>query len=192
LLTTWRVLRGSQSKLVRRGDRIDAALRVSFVPLLLLVAVGAALAALALFHTGQAREHTQLQSMQRVSSTVVSVTGLTTAGPVDPATTAAWQVRLKWRTDVGTTRTASLVTLSEPKPGDAMTLWLDRSGRPVPALWTASDSRDTAALSGLGLLVFGTTLIGAAIGLVRRMLTRQRLAEWSAEWERVAPTWTNR
>jgi hypothetical protein len=192
LITAWRVLLGRQSDLARRGDRIVAAARLAVVPLLLLMAGAATVAALGVLHTGHVRERVQLRTMQQVQGTVLRVNDMAVSGSADASTSPAWDVRVQWRDPTGATRRTSMVVLQRQKPGDRMTMWLDARGRPVTALWSASDSVATAIFAGLGVLSVGALLLAGAVGLLRSTLTRHQLERWTTEWELVSSTWSSR
>ena len=124
---------------------------------------------------------------------MLSVRDLSSASaPTYPVTTAAWEARVQWRTAAGVLRQTSVFTVHQQRPGDRMPLWAGRTGEAVAALWSPLDSMVTAVLTGIGVLVIGGLVLAGTGLLLRWELTRAQLKDWTAEWERVAQTWTKR
>jgi hypothetical protein len=74
--------------------------------------------------------------------------------------------------------------------GQSVSIWLDRSGHPVPAPMNAADAVVQGITVGGLLLTLGALVIGLGWMAVRRTIDRLTAASWEREWALVGPQWT--
>lgn len=178
---------------LRRGtDRIQAALRLVTVVLVLAAVPVAAVAA------GQYADRLALRQVHAQEAadhlvTAVLVQNAQATGIPDPYTNVqiTW-VLARWQPPGQPARTGQVLALAGARQGSAVQTWIDSSGAVTsPPL----DQRDivgdiciavvaTCLLSWLLLMVSGL--------LVRRALDRRRLNAWEAEWRASGPLWSGR
>lgn len=186
---TWARTGFRRGPLSRRIDRIEAwshlALLVSFVMITLPAAwsVGEAVN-----QAGALQERAQRFDRHQVTARLVQDAQVPSAATRElvrytPATA-------EWSEPDGSTHRGTIQAVAGARAGSLQTIWTDRSGSPVPAPLTRSDT--LASTSGAVFLV--TVLTGSAtagaVGMLRRRFARCRLEQWEQEWQRVEPTWS--
>ncbi|MGV9452447.1 Rv1733c family protein [Streptomyces sp. NPDC003635] len=99
---------------------------------------------------------------------------------------------VRWTAPDGTPRTSTAMVPVGTHPGERVDVWLDSSGRSVQpppgeaAIWQHTVTIGACAAVGTGGLIL------LAHTTVRRLLDRQRLAEWDRAWARTEPEWSRR
>jgi hypothetical protein len=177
------------ARLPRRGtDRLEDL----FVWLLLLA--GLLTAVLGLFAgigaSSTAAEHARREAAERVAvpATVLHEIPLTTEAP--GAMASRVPADASWTGPDGAPRTGPALVPPASKAGQLVTIWLDRTGRPVDE----PDDPSGAVVAGLTagvvvLLVGGIVLTVGWLG-VRRWIGALNAGGWEREWARVGPEWT--
>lgn len=176
---------------LRRGtDRVEAALRLVLVILLVLVVPAAAVAA------GQWADHkavhqAQVEQAAKHLVTAVLLRNAPASGPPDPYTSVqtAW-VLARWQPPGQPPRTGEVLAVAGAGKGSMVRIWIGPSGAitdpPLNHRVIAGDVclavMATCLLSWLALL--------AACGLARRVLDRRRFSAWDAEWRATGPQWS--
>ena len=176
---------------LRRGtDRVEAALRLVMMILLVVAVPIAAVAA------GRQADHLALNQAhaEQAANHLVTAALLRDApatGIPDPYTSiqTVW-VPARWQPPGQPSRTGEVLALAGARKGSTVRTWIDASGAVTnPTL----DHRDivgdvciavvaTCVVSWLVLLLSGT--------LARRALNRRRLSAWEAEWRAFGPLWS--
>jgi hypothetical protein len=178
---------------LRRGtDRVEAALRL-FMIMLLVAAVPAASVA-----AGRWADHyalRQIQAQLAVDHLVPAVLlqDAPATGVPNPYTSVqtTW-VLARWQPPGQPPRTGEILALAGARKGSTAQTWIGPSGAVIAP---PMDHRDivgdvmlavmvTCLVSGLVLLAAGT--------LARRALDRRRLSAWEAEWRASGPLWSGR
>jgi hypothetical protein len=177
-----------RNSLRRPVDRIEGAILVVLsAAFLAAVAVGSIVGA----HTYQS---------QRAATVGLrpAVAVLIQAGPVMYGSMAQFgQAEARWRDPGGSEQSGVLTTATAPDitgaaVGTRISVWLDRSGRPVepPAgqvgmiVNALAASAAVAGGAAMALLV--------CYGLCRLVLDWRRLAAWESAWSLTGPRWTTR
>ncbi|MCF2528915.1 Rv1733c family protein [Yinghuangia soli] len=109
-----------------------------------------------------------------------------------PGRSGPTKARVTWTVTDGTSRTDRAPVASTGYKGDAVTIWLDRSGSPVAA--PIAHSRLLVDAIGLGMLCviggLGVLLVLYAGG--RTVFMRTRMEAWAREWQQTGPAWADR
>jgi hypothetical protein len=176
---------------LRRGtDRVEAALRLVMI-LLIVVAVPAAAVAAGRWADHYALHKAQAQMAADHQVTAVLLRDAPVIGTPDPYTSVqtAW-VPARWQPPGQPPRTGEVLALVGARTGSTARTWIDSSGAItdpplnhrviVGDVWLAVMA--TCLVSWLLLLVAGV--------LVRRGLDRRRLRAWEAEWRASGPLWS--
>ena len=176
---------------MRRGtDRVEAALRLVMILLMVLAVPAAAVVA------GRWADHygLHLAQVQRAANhqvTAVLLEDAPVTGVPDPYTNVptAW-VPARWQPPGQPPRTGQVLALAGARRGSTVRTWVDPSGAVtdpplerrivVGNVWIAVTA--TCLLSWMLLLAAGV--------LVRRVLDRRRLRAWEAEWRASGPLWS--
>jgi hypothetical protein len=181
---------GLDNNPLRRGtDRVEAALRLVMILLLVLAAPAAAVAA------GRWADHHALDRAQaeRTNShlvTAVLLQDAPAAGTPNPFASmqTSW-VLARWQPPGQPPRTGEVLTLAGAHKGSTVRTWIGPSGAvtdPPPGHRVIAGEVclavvTTCLLSWLTLLVAWT--------LARRALDHRRLRAWEAEWRTSGPLW---
>ena len=176
---------------LRRGtDRVEAALRLVMI-LLVVAAVPAAAVAVGRWADHYALHKAQAQMAADHQVTAVLLRDAPAIGTPDPYTSVqtAW-VPARWQPPGQPPRTGEVLALVGARKGSTVRTWIDPSGAItdpplnhrviVGNVWLAVTA--TCLVSWLLLLVAGV--------LVRRGLDRGRLRAWEAEWRANGPLWS--
>ena len=176
---------------LRRGtDRVEAALRVVLI-LLIMVAVPIAAVVVGRWADHDALHRAQAQRAADRQVTAVLLEDSPATGVPDPYTSVqtAW-VPARWQPPGEPPRTGQVLALVGARKGSTVQTWVDPSGAVtdpplerrviVGDVWLAVMA--TGLMSLLVLLMAGV--------LVRRVLDRQRLRAWEAEWRASGPLWS--
>ena len=178
---------------LRRGtDRIEAALRlVMMIMLVTAVPAAAVLAGQQADHVALNQAHAQQATDHLVNAVLLQQAPAT--GTPDPYTSVqtTW-VLARWQPPGQPPRTGEVLALAGARKGSTVQTWIAPSGAvTAPPL----DHRDIAG--DVCIAVVATCLVSwlvllAAGGLARRALDRRRLNAWDAEWRASGPTWSGR
>jgi hypothetical protein len=175
---------------LRRGtDRVQGALRLVMIILVVAVIPAAVAAGRWADHYALHRAQAQMAADHKV--TAVLLRDAPATGVPDPYTSVetTW-VPARWQPPGQPPRTGEVLALAGARKGSTVRTWIDSSGAitdpPVDHrvivgdVWLAVTA--TLLLSGLLLLAAGE--------LTRRMLDRRRLRAWEAEWRTRGPLWS--
>ena len=176
---------------LRRGtDRVEAALRLVVI-ILIVLAVPAASVAAGRWADHDALHRAQAQWAADHQVTAVLLRAAPATGIPNPYTSVqtAW-VPARWQPPGQSPRTGEVLALVGARKGSTVRTWIDPSGAitdpplghrvVVGDVWLAVMA--TCLLSWLLLLAAGV--------LARRGLDRRRLRAWEAEWRASGPLWS--
>jgi hypothetical protein len=185
-LTRWL---GLDNNPLRRGtDRVEAALRLVMI-LLLVLAAPAAAVTVGRWADHHAWHRAQAERTNNHLVTAVLLEDAPAAGTPNPFASmqTAW-VPARWQPPGQPPRTGKILTLAGAHKGSTVRTWIGPSGavtdpprhRAIAGeVWLAGVT--TCLLSWLALLV--------AWLLARRALDHRRLRAWEAEWRTSGPLW---
>lgn len=176
---------------LRRGtDRIEAALRlVMMIVLVVAVPIAAVAAGRQADHLALNQAHAQQAANRQV--TAVLLRDAPATGVPDPYTSVqtVW-VPARWQPPGQPSRTGEVLALAGARQGSTVRTWIDASGAVTnPPL----DHRDIAG--DVCIAVVATCLVSWLVLLLsgmlaRRALNRRRLSAWEAEWRAFGPLWS--
>ena len=192
-LAQWVRWLGFDRNPLRRGtDRIEAALRLVMMIMLVAAVPAAAIA------VGQRADHLALNRVraQQAADHLVNAVLLEQApatGSPDPYTSVqiTW-VLARWQPPGLLPRTGQVLAAAGARQGSTVRTWIDASGAvtdPPP------DHRDIVGDVTVAVLAtcFVSWLVLLAAGtLARGALDRRRLNAWEAEWRASGPLWSGR
>ena len=176
---------------LRRGtDRVEAALRLVMI-LLMVVAVPAAAIAAGRWADHYALHRAQAQRAVNHQVTAVLLEDAPATGVPDPYTSVqtAW-VPARWQPPGQPPRTGQVLALVGARKGSTVRTWVDPSGAV-----TDPPLERRVIVGDVWLAVMATCLVSLlvllAVGvLVRRVLDRRRLRAWEADWRASGPLWS--
>jgi hypothetical protein len=179
-----------RNPLRRRTDRIEAAVRLATVFLLLAAVPIAAIA------VGRQVDHLalrQAQAQQAADHQVAAVLlqQAQAAGVPDPyASIQLSYVLARWQPPGQAPRTGQILAPAGTRAGSTVKVWIDSSGA------VTSPPPDHRIIVGdVCIAVIVTCLVASLLvlgsnALVRRALDRRRMRAWDAEWRAAGPLWS--
>jgi hypothetical protein len=179
-----------RNPLRRRTDRIEAAIRLAIVILLLVAMPLAAIAvgrqadnlALRRAHAQQAADH-QVSAVLLEQAQANGVPGPYTSVQLT-------YVLARWQPPGGPPRSGQVLAPAGTPAGSTVTIWIDASGAVVSP---PPDHREIVGDAALAAMVTGLIASLLLLGLntlARRALDRRRLNAWAAEWSATGPRWS--
>jgi hypothetical protein len=178
---------------LRRGtDRIQAALRLVTVVLLVAGVPAAAVAA------GQRADHLALSRAHAQQATDHLVTAVLlqnapATGVPDPYTDVqtTW-VQARWQPPGQPPRTGQVLAVAGARKGSTAQTWIDPSGAVTSPPMNHRDIAGAVCLAVTGTCLVSWLVLLVAGMLARRALDRRRLNAWEAEWRASGPQWSGR
>lgn len=178
---------------LRRGtDRVEAALRLVTVVLLVAVVPAAAVV------VGQRADQQALHAAQaqRAASHQVTAVLLQDAqqtGIPDPySSVQTTMVPARWQLPGQPPRTGEVLAVVGARKGSTVQTWVDSSGA---STYPPMQRRDIVGDVCIAVvLTFLASWLGLLVAWViaRRILNRRRFRAWGAEWRATGPLWTGR
>ena len=177
----------------RRGtDRVEAALRLVTIILLVVAVPIAAVAA------GRWADHHALQraAAQRAADHLVTAVLLQNAqatGTADPYTSVqtTW-VPARWQPPGQPPRTGEVLAVAGARKGSTVRTWIDRSGAVTDPPLYHRDINGDICIAVMVTCLSSWLVLLAADTLARRALDRRRLNAWEAGWQAGEPLWSGR
>jgi hypothetical protein len=176
---------------LRRGtDRVEGALRLVMI-ILVVLAVPAASVAAGRWADHYALHRAQAQRAVNHQVTAVLLRDAPATGIPEPYTSVetTW-VQARWQPPGQPPRTGEVLAVAGAHEGSTVRTWIDPSGAVTdPPLDHRVIAGDVLLAVTATLLVSGLLLL-AASALARRVLERRRLRAWEAEWRATGPQWS--
>ncbi|WP_020547274.1 Rv1733c family protein [Nonomuraea coxensis] len=173
--------RWDRNPLRRRTDRLESALLVAAVLLVLASVWPAVLAGRAVYETGMAETRVGPGGRQQVTATLLQDAPPPRAafGEASPQLPRA---QARWTGPDGAARTGDVPAPGLARSGTAVRIWIDAEGRPA----TAPKKPVEIGFRGAGMAVFTVlaSVLLAVIGFTagRWVLDRRRYRSWDAAW----------
>jgi hypothetical protein len=185
----WPLRALERNPLIRVSDRLEA---LAFLAVLAMIVLAIPFAASVEAKTYDSTLHTaeeQAQGRHSVHAVVVQGSvGLPTDFDTSLYVQAQWHEGTRLRTE-------QVVSPSTVKAGDPLTLWLDQTGRVVPAPLTPSDAKVSAVTFAWTVWVLIVVFSGILALGIRLGLDRSRARAWERELQVLAHNddgWANR
>lgn len=179
-----RLWRWRSNPLRRRSDLVEAWIVLTAWVCAL---VGGLLAGLVTAHAVEAAAERQRAQRREVSAVLVE----DAKDPVPARATTDYRVwaTVNWTAPDGSTYRDEVRVPPKAPAGSTVTVWTDASGYITAEPLTDGEARLHAVSGGVLAAVGagGTVLVAARI--VRLRLDQRRLAQWTAEWERIDTRW---
>jgi hypothetical protein len=178
-----------RNPLRRRMDRIEAVIRLATM-ILLLAAVP-----LAMITAGRQADHLALSHVHAQQAADHQVTAVLLQAPATGVPNPYSSVQMttvlaRWQPPGQVPRTGQIPAPSGGGPGSTVSVWLNASGAvtsPPPDHQMIVGNVFIAAIwTGLVTIL----LVLGASALTRRVLDRQRMRAWDAEWRATGPRWS--
>ncbi|OMC31189.1 hypothetical protein A5740_15220 [Mycobacterium sp. GA-1841] len=169
--------------LVRRHDRIDAAVILLGVVALIIAVPAAVLVGRAAYADNAARNVEYAKSVHPVEA---SVTQLGTTAP-SRVPHAPRRVGVRW-TSAFQEQTAFVSTAEPVQIGDRITVWLDKTGAVSKPPKSDAEVQGSAISVGLALWAATALVCLATISMLRVALNRRRDAAWDEQWYQFCTT----
>lgn len=183
----WRQRRSNP--LCRRSDVIESWVNLATAFALLLVLPAAA------FTAGRAAHTAAVQVSRRSGrhgTRCGGPAGERAGGSARGGNGVRYDVQVRWTGSAGTTGTGMVKADAGSLRGSRATVWLDRTGRQVPAPVAGEELMSMTLVGGAlgaGCAAFAIVMVR---GLVRRGADRRRMTEWEQAWALTAPEWGRR
>jgi hypothetical protein len=98
----------------------------------------------------------------------------------------------RWTAPDGHETQGRVIVSSRYAIGDTVPVWLDRTGRLVPAPMTASSAAVVGWTWGVAVVLGGWATLALVWTGVRAWTARRNAAAWAREWALVEPSWSGR
>jgi len=174
----------------RRTDRIEAAIRLAAV-ILLLVAVPIATIAVGrqVDHLALRQAHAQQAADHQVTAVLLQQAQAT--GVPDPYTSIQLTyVLARWQPPSQAPRSGQVLAAAGARAGSTVKVWVDASGAVTsPPPDHRMIAGDVCIASIVACLVACLLVLGSN-ALARRVLDYRRLRAWDAEWRAAGPLWS--
>ncbi|WKG05118.1 hypothetical protein [Mycolicibacterium sp. HK-90] len=172
----WWVLRAlGRNPLVRRADRFEAWAMILAAVILVAVIPHAVDVGQNTYDTVLRTAETQAQTRTQVEATVVADT---TPAPMTEDRSAV--VDITWTAN-GSSHTGAVQSSRLHEVGDTIPIWVDQTGRRVPAPLSADSAGSYAAAATVAAWLGTVVLCVMALVAIRALLDRRRARTWSAE-----------
>jgi hypothetical protein len=178
---------------LRRGtDRVEAALRLVLV-VLLVAAVPAGAVAAGRWADHWALHRAQAQRAVNHQVSAVLLRDAPTTGSPDPYTSlqTAW-VPARWQPPGQPSRTGEVLAVAGAGKGSTVRIWVAPSGAIIDPPPSHRDIVGDVCLAVVATCLVSWLVLLAAWILARRALDRRRFSAWEAEWRASGPLWSGR
>jgi len=172
----------------RPVDRAESALVTALVStfvvawLVLCVLIG-----LVTYGAGVRLEHTEQYQWHTVQATLTESAAEAT-GPSSQLGAAF--VPARWEYPRGREHTGVVATALNMQAGQKVSIWVNRAGQQTVQPLTSAGIQDQVVFALLVLTAAMAVALAAAVGGVRVLSDRRRMAGWQRAWDQVGPTWS--
>ena len=176
---------------LRRGtDRVEGALRLVMI-ILLVVAVPAAAVAAGRWADHYFRHQAQVQQSVDHQVTAVLLRDAPATGVPDPySSVETTRVPARWQPPGQPSRTGEVLAVAGARKGSTVRTWIDPSGAVTDPPLDLRVIVGDVWLAVIATLVVSGLLLLAAGALAHRVLDRRRLRAWEEEWRASGPLWS--
>lgn len=180
---SWRMRPWNTNPLMRGSDRLEGALRLLVIGVMLaMVSIAGAV--------GTAGYSDAVERIRSENAAKVAVSATVLAEPVEAASNGPYrkpdfQAPVRWSRN-GESGSATVTVSENAALGSEVRIWLGPEGKPVDPPQPPSVA--VSAGIGAGLAVLMLTWIGGLLLVwsVNRLLAQRRAAQWDAEWRSIS------
>ncbi len=174
--------------LLRRVDRIEAAIMVGLVVAFLTAAPLVSIYAGRLADAQGLREQRSEQPWRQEPATLQQSASAGQIG-ADGAWDTSW-VKAIWAAPAGGNRTGRIAMPLNARKGQVVSVWVTPTGELAHPPLTSADLRDRIAFAVL-IAIAGVAALELLIAVaVRAGLSRRRITSWENAWRAVGPKWS--
>ena len=98
----------------------------------------------------------------------------------------------RWTGPDGRLTQGRVIVTSQHSVGDTISIWVDRTGRLVPAPTKPGAATAVGWTWGVAVTLGGWAVLGLLWSAVRAATSRRNAASWAREWAVVEPDWSGR
>lgn len=183
------ILGSRDNPLLRRVDRIEAAVLVGLIMLFVISAPVLAIVAAHLTDAAGMRELRAQSTLRRVFATVVN--NAPRGRPVGLAATGNPSlVEARWRAPDGGLRTGLLDLAQDAPDGTRVPIWVTKSGQPADPPLSRTELIERVALAAAGAVLGMAAVMLTASRAARLAADRRRMADWARDWAATSPRWS--
>lgn len=177
----WRRVHPGHNPLVRRIDRVEIRLMVTFVLLAILSIPLVAAVGSEIYVDRAAQANEQKLTRTATSAVLLEAAPDYQTGLRQDQTETGSKVSARWHVD-GSERTGLVEAPFGAAEGTEIPIWVDRDGRLVAPPLTTADAAVVAIMSAAGLWVAVVAAVSLCCWLTREIINRVRYAAWDRDW----------
>jgi hypothetical protein len=109
--------------------------------------------------------------------------------------TSGWEVAwvpARWELPDGQRRSGQVATELDAHAGQKVTIWVNSAGQQTRPPVTSAGVCDGVISAVLSVLLAITIVAIIALGSIRLLCNRRRIAGWQRAWDAIGPTWSRR
>ena len=179
-----------RNPLRRRTDRIEAAIRLVAV-ILLLVAVPIAAIVVGRQADHLALRHAHAQQAADHEVTAVLLQQAQATGVPDPYTSVEMTyVLARWQSPGQPPKSGQVLAPVGAHAGNRVMIWIDASGALASPPPSHREIAGDVAMTTVVTVLAASLLLLGSNALARRALDRRRLNAWDADWRATGPLWS--
>lgn len=189
-MSWWRKIYCGQNPMARSWDRIESALLIGAV-LIVLLALPVAAAIGSEVYARQLTVSAEQTSSRHGATAVLLADATAIQYRVDGSPSQSVDaVRARWTLENGDVREGVVLADAGSLAGDSVPIWLDDNGNAVEAPLSTTDAASVGIGTGAAVWLITGAVVAALFMFARMGLNRRRHAAWASEWETVAKDWT--
>lgn len=181
-----------RNRLATTGDRVEGAVLVVTVLVVLLTIPVAAATGSEIYGTQKEQVAEEQRTRHRVDAVLMEDAPPTIGASERGGVVESGPVPAMWRLPNGMARQGTVQAHYDAKAGATVPIWINENGD----LSVAPLTTEGAAINGTVLALLLWSGVSGAMALLylatRFAHKRIRLRRWASEWERIAPDWTGR
>lgn len=183
-----RLYRPDGNPLRRRSDRLESAVVVVSVLLVLLSVWPAVVAGRLAYDNALREESTGSRAPRQVMATLLEDAPVTRVSFTE-VPSGRQEAVARWTTHSGEVRIGTVPVRPLAKAGAVIPVWIDAAGKPAAPPADSSVLHMRGVAVGMLIVLVTMFLVLCAFAGFRRWLDRARYREWDADWVRASDRW---
>jgi hypothetical protein len=185
-LAVWR------NPLARSVDRTEATLVILAIGIWLLTLPVVAAAGSVWWGEAAATAADQQATRASVSAVLTADAGDFVYSELGNPISGQVPVPARWIAPDGSGHSGTIITGGGARRGEAVQIWVDRSGNLVAPPMSNAAAVMLVMLVAVGAWLLLAALFGSLVLGVRWRLNRRRMADWEHDWRNIEPHWSGR